>query len=148
MKDQLLQKIADRTATVGVVGLGYVGLPLAMEFAKAGFRVIGYDVSRRVVDLLNAGESHIQDVPAADVGEQVRAGRFTASYDEARLGDGARIGYKIVSKGFVARCFSSSPGCGQRYIAVAVVEVVLHFWVVVSEEFFIATTSTLVVTFV
>ena len=87
MKDQLLRKIADRTAVVGVVGLGYVGLPLAMEFAKAGFRVVGYDVSRRVCDLLNAGESHIQDVPAADVAEQVRAGRFEASYDEARLGE-------------------------------------------------------------
>ncbi|MEO7965570.1 MAG: NAD(P)-binding domain-containing protein, partial [Gemmatimonadaceae bacterium] len=47
MKEQLLSKISDRTAVIGIVGLGYVGLPLAMEFAKAGFKVIGYDVSKR-----------------------------------------------------------------------------------------------------
>src|SRR6476469_4248946 len=85
MKAELLSKIQDRTATVGIVGLGYVGLPLAMEFAMAGFKVIGYDVSQRVVELLNRGESHIQDVPAADVAEAVRAGRFVATAEEARL---------------------------------------------------------------
>ena len=87
MKDQLLTRIADRTATIAVVGLGYVGLPLAMEFARAGFRVVGYDVSPRVVDLLNAGDSHIQDVPAEAVAEQIAAGRFVATTEEARLGE-------------------------------------------------------------
>ena len=50
MKDRLLAKLHDRSACIGVVGLGYVGLPLALEFARAGFHVIGYDVSERVVN--------------------------------------------------------------------------------------------------
>ena len=87
MKEQLLSKIDDRSAVVGIVGLGYVGLPLAMEFARAGFRVIGFDVSQRVVDLLMSGKSHIQDVPSEEVARFVKGGKFTATADEARLGE-------------------------------------------------------------
>lgn len=85
MKDVLLEKIEDRTAVIGVVGLGYVGLPLAISFAQAGFRVIGYDVSERVTALLMRGESHIQDVAAPEVAEAVRAGRFLATTDESKM---------------------------------------------------------------
>jgi len=84
---RLLERIADHTAVVGVVGLGYVGLPLAVEFARAGFRVVGYDVSRRVIEGLAAGRSHIQDVPTADVERFVRSGALGATMDPARLAE-------------------------------------------------------------
>ncbi|OYV67026.1 MAG: UDP-N-acetyl-D-glucosamine dehydrogenase, partial [Gemmatimonadetes bacterium 21-71-4] len=86
-KRRLLDKIEGRHAVVGVIGLGYVGLPLAVEFAKAGLRVVGYDISERVVALLNRGESHIQDVAAADVAAFVKSGMFEATADESRLGE-------------------------------------------------------------
>src|SRR5258705_8598907 len=95
VRDELLRKIDTRSATVAVVGLGYVGLPLAVEFAKAGFKVIGYDVSERVVSLLNAGKSHIQDVPSAEVADLVRRKLFTATTDEARLADADAISIAV-----------------------------------------------------
>src|SRR5688572_13897297 len=94
-EQKLLKRIEDRSAVVSVVGLGYVGLPLAMEFAKAGFKVIGFDVSQRVVDLLNRGESHIQDVPAAEVAEMVKAGRFEATARPERLGDADAVSIAV-----------------------------------------------------
>jgi UDP-N-acetyl-D-glucosamine dehydrogenase len=86
-KDLLLQKIERRTARVGVIGMGYVGLPLAVEFAKAGFHVIGYDISERVVKLLNDGKSHIADVPASAVAALVKEGKLEATTDAARLSE-------------------------------------------------------------
>jgi UDP-N-acetyl-D-glucosamine dehydrogenase len=85
VKEQALAKIADRTSVIGVIGLGYVGLPLAMEFVHAGFHVVGYDISQRVVDLLMAGESHIQDVPADAVHAAVASGKFLATTVEDQL---------------------------------------------------------------
>lgn len=85
VKEQALAKIADRSSVIGVIGLGYVGLPLAMEFVHAGFHVVGYDVSQRVVDLLMAGQSHIQDVPADAVQAAVASGRLLATTVEDRL---------------------------------------------------------------
>ena len=85
MVDTLLAKAKDRTAVFGIVGLGYVGLPLAMEVVRAGYRVVGFDVNSRVVDALNAGRSHIQDVAAATVTEAVQKKRFSATTDLTRL---------------------------------------------------------------
>ena len=84
-KDVLLGRIADRSAVLGVIGLGYVGLPLALEFVHAGFRVIGYDVSQRVVDLLMSGQSHIQDIPGETVRQAVATGMFVATTREDQL---------------------------------------------------------------
>jgi UDP-N-acetyl-D-glucosamine dehydrogenase len=85
--DALIARGRDRSALCGVVGLGYVGLPLVIELVRAGYRVLGFDVSTRVVDGLNAGRSHIQDVPSADVAKAVKDGRFAATADLSRLGE-------------------------------------------------------------
>jgi len=78
---ELATKIADRTARVAVIGLGYVGLPLAVGFARAGYPVVGLDVDERKIAALNASRSYIQDVDSADVAAVVRAGRFVAGSD-------------------------------------------------------------------
>ena len=81
----LLSRIGDRSAVSAVIGLGYVGLPLAMELCETGFTVVGFDVSERVCALLMRGESHIQDVPAAQVAKHVASGKFLATTDATRL---------------------------------------------------------------
>ena len=79
----LLRRLAARQATIGVVGLGYVGLPLAVGFADAGHTVVGFDVDASKAALLSAGQSHIPDVPAEEVARLVAAGRFSATTDDA-----------------------------------------------------------------
>ncbi|MEZ5290830.1 MAG: nucleotide sugar dehydrogenase [Vicinamibacterales bacterium] len=83
----LFDRIADRTARIGVVGLGYVGLPLAVEFARAGFHVVGFDVDASKCETLNRGTSYIPDVPTEHVAEAVAAGRFHATTEAAVLAD-------------------------------------------------------------
>src|ERR1700719_773255 len=80
----LLQRIQDGSARIGVVGLGYVGLPLAAEFGNR-FRVVGFDANPQRVEALNAGGSHIIDVPAARISELVNAEKFEATGDFKRL---------------------------------------------------------------
>jgi UDP-N-acetyl-D-glucosamine dehydrogenase len=87
----LIERLKSGDAVAGVIGLGYVGLPLAVEFAKAGLRVIGIDVDASKVDALNKGESYILDVPSADVKAAVEAGRLQATTDFARLAEADTI---------------------------------------------------------
>ena len=87
MKTQLLEKIRTRQARLGVVGLGYVGLPLAVEFAQAGIEVVGIDVDARKVAAITRGESYIPDVPSATVAALAQAGRLSATTDYAALRD-------------------------------------------------------------
>jgi UDP-N-acetyl-D-glucosamine dehydrogenase len=89
--DDLIRKADTREALFGIVGLGYVGLPLAVELAKAGYRVLGYDISQRVVDGLNAGHSHIKDVHDDEFAAVVRSGHFQATTDASRLGEADAI---------------------------------------------------------
>ena len=79
--------IAARSATVGVIGLGYVGLPLAAATASAGFPTTGFDVDAAKVTRLNAGDSYIDAVASADLGALVREKRFHATADISKLGE-------------------------------------------------------------
>ncbi len=83
--ETLSSKIQKRDITCGVLGLGYVGLPLAVEMGKAGLKVIGFEVSDRIVAGVNAGESHIKDVLAADVQALRKSGKLEATLDMSRL---------------------------------------------------------------
>jgi UDP-N-acetyl-D-glucosamine dehydrogenase len=97
MDDQLLRKIHDRTVVVSVIGLGYVGLPLAVAFAERGFPVVGIDVDEGKTDALNRGASYVQDIPSARLGMLIESqqdmgseslptpGRFRATTDYAML---------------------------------------------------------------
>lgn len=81
MKETLLKKIENRDIIVGVIGLGYVGLPLAVEKAKAGFKTIGFDIQKEKVNLVNAGHNYIGDVVDNDLKKLVEAGTFSATTD-------------------------------------------------------------------
>ena len=83
----LKEKLEKRQAAVGVIGLGYVGLPLAVEFARAGFNVTGFDVDESKVAELNAGRSYILDVAGDAVEACVRAGRLRATTDMSKLAE-------------------------------------------------------------
>ncbi len=83
--EALLQKLDDRTAKIAVIGLGYVGLPLAVEFAEAGYVVLGVDVSADKVELLNKGVSYIEDISTAELAAQVHAGRLSGTTEYSRL---------------------------------------------------------------
>ena len=84
-KQALLNKIADRSARIGVVGMGYVGLPLAVEFAHSNFRATGFEIDTKKAASINSGISHIIDVPSKVVAELVKAEKLNATTDFAEL---------------------------------------------------------------
>jgi UDP-N-acetyl-D-glucosamine dehydrogenase len=88
---ELMDKINKKQALVGIIGLGYVGLPLVLHFCEAGFSVLGFDTDSRKVEMLNRGESYIKHIPAARLAELVQPGpdgpRFAATHDLGRLGE-------------------------------------------------------------
>jgi UDP-N-acetyl-D-glucosamine dehydrogenase len=83
--EELRAKIENRTASAGVIGLGYVGLPLALAYVDAGYEVVGYDVDAAKIEELRAGRSYLGDVASTHVAAAVEAGKFEATADAARL---------------------------------------------------------------
>jgi UDP-N-acetyl-D-glucosamine dehydrogenase len=81
----LLEKIKTKTACLGVIGLGYIGLPLAVENAKAGFKTIGFDIQKKKVDSLNQGSNYIGDVANEDLKKIVKSGLFKATSDYSEV---------------------------------------------------------------
>src|SRR5260370_198880 len=87
IKNEIINLIKDQRARVGVIGLGYVGLPLLTEFAGKGFNTVGFEVDERKASQINAGQSYIGDVTSSLVKEAVDAGRLRATTDFDRLQD-------------------------------------------------------------
>jgi len=81
----------NKSATVCVVGLGYVGLPLAIQFARSGAKVIGLDVDVAKVEQINAGQSYIKHIASETIGETLRNDRLRASADFAQVGEGDAV---------------------------------------------------------
>jgi len=86
-KEALLSKIGDKSAAVGIIGLGYVGLPLAIHFCQAGFNVIGFDLDEDKIGLLGKGQSYIRHVPAEPISALTAGGQFQATSDFSRLAE-------------------------------------------------------------
>jgi len=85
MVENLIEKISSKKALIGVIGLGYVGLPLVREFTRAGLKVLGLDLDPSKVKALNAGRSYIEHIPASVVRDMVRSKRFTVTTDFRQL---------------------------------------------------------------
>lgn len=87
LKEKLILKLKNKTAKLGVFGLGYVGLPLAVEKAKAGYEVIGFDVQDKKVEMVNRGENYIGDVVTDDLKSLVESGKLKATTDFSFIGE-------------------------------------------------------------
>lgn len=84
-KNLILNKIVDKSAVVGIIGLGYVGLPLGLEFAEKDFKVIGFDIDERKIPILNSGNTYIKHIPADRISKSVKSKWFEATSDFTRI---------------------------------------------------------------
>ena len=87
IKNELEKLISDKSACIGVIGLGYVGLPLIVEFGLKGFRGIGFEVDEKKANDINAGRSYIVDVPDENLKKCVDTGKLSATTDFSKLGE-------------------------------------------------------------
>lgn len=87
MKRQLLEKISKKTATIGIIGLGYVGLPLMLRYTEVGYRVLGFDIDQTKVDTLHKGQSYIKHISPDSIAKAVNAGLFEGTTDFSRAGE-------------------------------------------------------------
>jgi len=89
MKIDLLSKIEDRSAKIGIIGLGYVGLPLALRFCEENFKVIGFDSDPKKVEMLNQGTSYIKHIPSSRISFFLSPAKpiFTATNDTSKLSE-------------------------------------------------------------
>jgi UDP-N-acetyl-D-glucosamine dehydrogenase len=87
MKQILLEKISNKSAVIGIIGMGYVGLPLMLRFAEAGYKVLGLDVDQSKIQKLLAGQSYIKHIPSAAIATAVDAGLFDGTIDFSRAGE-------------------------------------------------------------
>ena len=81
-----LQKIKEKKAHIGIIGLGYVGLPLAIEFCKTGFQVTGLDIDQEKIDLLSQGKSYISHIPDENINHLIQGNKFKGSTDHSSVG--------------------------------------------------------------
>src|SRR5690349_18048727 len=86
MKNQIISKIASKKAVIGIIGLGYVGLPLALRFSEVGFKVLGFDIDLAKVEALGKAESYIEHIASSKIADARRKG-FEATTDFGRAGE-------------------------------------------------------------
>ena len=87
MNSEFKEKIHDKTFRVGVIGLGYVGIPLSLGFARNGITVTGFDIDEKKIKLLSNGESYLEHIPSKDIAECVKSGHLEATASFDRIGD-------------------------------------------------------------
>lgn len=87
MKRQIIARLENKTAVIGIIGLGYVGLPLLLSFIEAGYRVLGFDTDKNKITKLAAGRSYIKHIPTEQVSKAVATGRFDGTSDFGRAGE-------------------------------------------------------------